>query len=418
MTTSCGVPPDHADSSYSALLTRAVEAESVKVVRFLIGRDDVEVNVESYEYNLNVPLGWKTPLLAAVSSGNAEMVRILLGHPRTDVNLRVHFRYTPIALAASNGNVSVFRLLIQDPRVDPNRFGSSGENPLLNGARSGEISIVRELLADPRVDVNVVSRDLESAIHTAARYGHPHILRLLVEDGRIDVNALSGCGCTPLELAIKGFRSGESADQAARECVRCILSHKSFDPSTKNRWNGTALQVAVSSTTPGISRILLAEGRFDAKAVNDAALNLPFSPSPVKGKCLQGFLRDPRLDVNFRNSGGETILHCAARSDSLGMMWILLEDGRFDFNAINNCLETPLHVAARREQGGLAWLLFMKRGGGGVDVALKNCNGDTALDVAVKGGFQETTLVLRGHEPVHKDGIVQRVNEEICFEPM
>ncbi|KAG0640155.1 ankyrin repeat-containing domain protein [Tuber brumale] len=321
--------------------------------------------------------------------------------------------YNPLGLAASKGNPTVVRLLMQDPRVDVNMFDVSGGNPLLNGARSGELFVVRQLLADARVDVHVVDRDQESAIHIAARHRHPHTLRLLVEDGRIDVNALSGCGSTALELAIKCFWSGELRDGAVwEECVRCILSHKSFDPSTPNRWGATVLHVAVSFTTPGITRILLAEGRFDADTVNDAALNLPFSASPVKCNCLQELLRDSRLDVNYRNSDGETILHCAVRSRSVGILWVFLEDGRFDVNAVDDNMATPLHVAAGRVNDDVAWLLLTKSSGGGVDVGLKDCNGDTPLDVAVKGEFQETALVLQGQGPADKDEIMRHVNLE------
>ena len=70
----------------------------------LFERDELELNQSDFE-------NW-TALMFAAQHGNAEIVNVLLKHPRTDVNAQNKKGFTALMLASQNGHRDVITYLI------------------------------------------------------------------------------------------------------------------------------------------------------------------------------------------------------------------------------------------------------------------------------------------------------------------
>jgi len=98
---------------------------------------------------LEVGLGW-TLLHEAVYHEQPEIVKILLAHPKINVNAQAHEGITPLCIACRRGNATVVDLLISDPRTDatityysdvfplwmPNRFSKTHVQLLIASGKS------------------------------------------------------------------------------------------------------------------------------------------------------------------------------------------------------------------------------------------------------------------------------------------
>ncbi len=96
----------------------------------------------------------------------------------------------------------------------------------------------------------------------------------------------------------------------------------------------------------------------------------------------------PPVNVNARNSDGESALTFALKNEQLEMIQILVEKGKADVNMQNKDGNTELMMAARRGQTKMVRLLVE---GLGANVHLRNKEGMTALMVAEK--YERTEIV-------------------------
>ena len=88
------------------------------------------------------------------------------------------------------------------------------------------------------------------------------------------------------------------------------------------------------------------------------------------------------LDLNLRNNLGETVLHIAAKRDSIELCQKIVAK-EIDPNIQNNDGETPLHIAANSENGNIA-VLLLNLGQCYGNVNLQDNFGETATHIAAK----------------------------------
>jgi ankyrin repeat protein len=87
-------------------LSRAVASGHDTVVKLLLARDDIYVNIES---------AWgETPLSMAVAEGHDTVVKLLLARDDINVNVKDRWNETPLSAGSERGYDTIFQLSIRD----------------------------------------------------------------------------------------------------------------------------------------------------------------------------------------------------------------------------------------------------------------------------------------------------------------
>ncbi|KAL8635529.1 MAG: hypothetical protein Q9228_006988 [Teloschistes exilis] len=214
---------------------------------------------------------------------------------------------------------------------DPQVLDDLGRTPLMYAAYGENEAVIKMLLDTPAMDVNIADKKGCTPLYFSAMKGHESFVRLLLEQKNIDVNPVAFNGNTPLLAAC----------QFPRDTVVRLLTSVSH------------------------------------------------------------------LDVNCRGEGGVGALHRVCAYGEGAIVKILLERKDILVNiSINGVLDkkgggkcppkwyydcTPLMVAARYGNEDTVRLLLKR---GGVDMSCRNVDGDTALMLAYKRGYESTVNLL------------------------
>lgn len=198
-----------------------------------------------------------TPLMAAASSGDCEMVRFFLSK-RADVNAIVEGKFATTALQASlwGGHLDVFYLLLVHGAIRNAPISLHGSSELAYAARMGNIQVLRDLL-DHGAEVNSTPGSSGfTALQAAAGLDPPNVamVQLLLEWGA-DVNMPhAGYEPTALQLATAGghFHVARLLLEAGAD-VNAQNSRKDF-------YGETALEIAACFGRLDISYLLLKAG--------------------------------------------------------------------------------------------------------------------------------------------------------------
>jgi ankyrin repeat protein len=124
------------------------------------------------------------PLHAAASSGNLEVVRILIEYDPAYINARDEDGWTPLLWASGRHNFndgSVLRLLLEHG-ADLNAQNRVGRTPLHRASFNGAVEVVR-LLLEHGADVEAKNIVGGTALQEAADRGHGEVVELLREHG-------------------------------------------------------------------------------------------------------------------------------------------------------------------------------------------------------------------------------------------
>lgn len=177
-------------------LFKAAQNNSVGCLQLLLEDGNVLVN-----------LGPGTsPLLTAVSNGFVKCARLLLMHPRIDVNhQRQRDSATALYTAAYYGYDECLDLVLKHPSTDPNlEEGELGRTPLYISVLKGNHKSIELLVLDDRTDVNKGQKNNEDTpLIAAAWHGNMSTLKVLFGDLRINPNKPNIHGLTPLMAATR-----------------------------------------------------------------------------------------------------------------------------------------------------------------------------------------------------------------------
>ena len=144
-------------------------------------------------------------LMLAIREPSPKTARLLIGWPKTQVEVRNAADESPLMLAALAGDVELCRLLIARD-ADVNKTGWA---PLHYAATNGHLEVMR-LLLDEHAYIDAASPNGTTPLMMAAHYGSASAVKLLLEAGADptlkNIQALSA-----LDFANRGTRP-DSAD--------------------------------------------------------------------------------------------------------------------------------------------------------------------------------------------------------------
>ena len=292
------------------------------------------------------------PLVCAVSGGHGEAVKTLLLDARIDVT-----KGQPLLEAIARCRMAIVQIILADLRLQP-------DEAHLEAAFQNKSFNIAWLLLQRAKQPNMIFRNYDdgNVLHVAARYGKPNFARLLIGLRGIDLNLLDNKGQTPLSrafsagsLKVAATLLGEQrTDLKIRDISGCSWS---TDQSSMVSSKGTIVHFAMTlrdTFAQAALKLLLTIPRLDPN-VSDRAGRTPISfllepdcPEDRAYSALHILLDDPlgRVKVNDTASNGRTVMHLAAESGR-GLKELLARDD-IDLNIRDTLGQTPLHAATLR----------------------------------------------------------------------
>ena len=346
-------------------LMEAARSGSLAVVELLLARG-ADVNAAEHDRG-------QTALMWAVARRHSDVVRALVVH-KADLQARTRVRSLRVMLDQGP------RRTVKTSMQDAHPINAGGLTALLFAAQSGDAMSARILL-DAGANVNDTSADGRSALVLAAFAGHGDVARLLIDAGANTES--SDAGYTALHAAtLRGDLATVQALLANGANANARLSKGSPVRRFGSQWalptpftGATPLFVAAAYLEVGIMRALLAGGAHHSVGVETgttplhAVAGIPVekearpsdlarwhivdSDTPQVPRDEKEIIEATRLlldadaDVNQTNDAGETALHAAAMSGTIGLIRLLVDRGA-TLEATNKAGQTPLALTLPR----------------------------------------------------------------------
>jgi ankyrin repeat protein len=377
------------------LLSWAAEKGSTQVVEFLVSIDGVDPDAEDAQ--------GATPLWRAAERARADVVRVLLGTGRVDVNfakeaedeeweartvlsaadwaLRMVFEYGPNGRATAEDCDETVKLLLAHEEVEvefrpfPDQQTRAGNHRptnmaslLYHTAQVGPAEIVELLLRRGDVDCDAFTGGDRTLLSWAASSGQAGAVRALVKRGA-EIDSRDRTGRTPLSWA---------AGTGYSETVQCLLELGA--EVDLEDWDGaTPLWFAVQGGAEDAAKALRAHGaampNIEPSDVPSLLQDAVSSGNPT----IAALLLETGIDPNVRDKDGRTPLAIAAHEGQISIVELLLNKKDVDPDARNKQGSTPLHEAVSGSHVGAIKLLLADPR---VNINIKDYDGDDAVGKA------------------------------------
>lgn len=143
------------------------------VVRKWLDADKMDVNAKDEEHG-------GTALIWAAENGHEAVVELLLGANNIEVNVQTYNGWTALMWAAVNGHAAVVKLLLKVDNINVNvKEKKYGSTALMWAAENGHIAVVQLLLGVGNINVNAKHNGGWTAQMWAAANGHETVVKLL-----------------------------------------------------------------------------------------------------------------------------------------------------------------------------------------------------------------------------------------------
>ena len=293
--------------------------------------------------------------------------------------------------------------MISQRHADPQCTDETGNTPLHLACENGHMDIVEFLVIEKRYNVNCKRNDGCTPIHVACQKGQNHVVKFLTST-RVTLHSNIGelLGSTahePCDINIKDNNGNTPMHIACIEgnaqLYTLLLSTGQCKLNIKNVEGNTPLHIACAKNHQHILELAISNSERDFNIQNENGNYLLHTAiSNELDEVFNMLLAAPtiHLNLNLRNELGDTVLHIAAKRNSIELCQKIIAKG-VDPNIQNSDGETPLHIAASSEGGNIAELL-LNSGQCNVNLNLQNDSGDTALHIATRNHHTKITELL------------------------
>ncbi|XP_037029495.1 ankyrin-1-like [Bradysia coprophila] len=358
------------------------QQNNTEILRILL-RKGVTVNAVARDHT--------TPLVYAATTGNPDMVQLLLDSGAgVNVNLRDSTGDTPIMYAAygsGEDRLKVFQLLLKK-NADVNNVNNLGETTLFFLARfGGDDPKLAEFLILGGARINDANKVGETPLHYAARSGYVQIGESFIKNNA-NINAKTLESQTPLHYAVK-FGQFEFAE---------LLINNGANTNVADENHYTPLHYAVNAELghPKILELLTNGVDInDAKKDGKSLLHL----SIEKGGDMDTFkwLLEKGASVKATDRDGRSILHAAANYGRTDIVeWLIQNHHPIDeiINKPDNYGNTPLHYAIRGSHYELTKILLINRS----EVNAMNNDFEFPMHLAALSGNENVVKLLNKYD--------------------
>eukprot|EP00906_Rhabdomonas_costata_P030256 RCo042748 len=245
---------------------------------------------------------------------------------------------------------------------------------MLAACKRGDIDTLRarrsEFLLNPSNFAKCIDDEGDTLLHKAVRRDLT-VMRFCVESLEADLNIKNNLGKTALHVAVKENLPG---------CVEYLLERRAR-ADEYNNVGSTPLHTAASCGSVDCLNLLLQKGRVDVNA-KDSNGNTALHRCAFDGVVrVAAAIVAAGGSVNATNNELQSVLHFATKMNRLDMMKFLVEN-KADVNAVDNKGLTPIHHAASRcLSGAIQYLVSV---GSNINAVAENFDSNTPLHVAAQ----------------------------------
>lgn len=341
---------------YTALLNAEVNGHT-RVVELLVNHPDTDINFQDDE-------GY-TALSSAARNGRKEIVQLLLNRSDVDVNVKDNNGDTALIHAVREGHTKIVKMLLKHPKIDVNMSNKRGAIALMYAVNQGRKEIVEILLNYPKTDVNIKDEDNVSALMYAFSNLYA-IINLFSEHPEVGVHT-QDVNLQIIKLLLKHPEINVNTDgygallcavcQNRAEVVELLLNHPRLNADV-NMLNAALPYASINGYT-GIVKLLLNQSGIDINGNNVDSYAVILSVVGGYEDIFRLFL-EKGVDVNKKYAEKFTALMYAVEAGNARMVNFLLNQPCIDINARNTEGETALDIANRKGRRSIIRLIQSK----------------------------------------------------------
>jgi ankyrin repeat protein len=201
--------------------------------------------------------------------------------------------------------------------VTAQQVPDNGEAPIHIAAKTGDIALLNQLIAQG-VNPNLPDRYGVTPLHIATAKGHKDFIDALLLQPGIEVNTQNHSQLTALHIAIAN---------KYQEIANALLAHPRIDVNSRDYDGDTALILAKAYGCAEVANILLACPETEFNDSDDYGKVLILAIKRGFHDLTQELLARPGINVNVKNSHGDTALSCAAERARKDVVIALLANG-------------------------------------------------------------------------------------------
>lgn len=170
------------------IFTYAVGINKLEVVRWALKNDKIDVNYPGCWSN-------KYPIMHAIWNKRVELIKLLLSHPRIELNRLVcegdESKYSILMIAIRNSTLEILQLLISHPKINVNFSNYDRFTPLMMASKEDYPKAVKLLLSHPKINVNIADHNGNTALIFASKYHNSEVVRELLSHPMIDISIMN-----------------------------------------------------------------------------------------------------------------------------------------------------------------------------------------------------------------------------------
>ena len=320
----------------------------------------VELFLQCIKHEINAAdhIG-ETILFKSSMENDADLVRVLLGHPFIDVNKGTEDGTTALHIASIRTNTQVIQMLLSHPKLDPNQVNNNYTTALMEASHGGNREVVELLLRHPTIDVNKVNLYGKSALFFACERRRHQIVRILLrcpttntdlhdEDNMIaaayagnyteiikefeDRARLIGSGHTCCSEDMKrGLQI--SAKNGHLAMTRVLMNCNGMDLNNGYGSDRPPLYIASRENNFDIVETLLLDSKIDLNRIVNGETALLAATEEGHAEAVRILLLHPDIDTNIGKRGNAgSALFIASEIGHSGIVQDLLLQPQIDVN--------------------------------------------------------------------------------------
>jgi ankyrin repeat protein len=302
------------------LLFRAIIFENLDIVKYLLSRDDMDINYKLS--NGRSPLHTSIEKSGSISSENLLIIKFLLTRNDLDVNSKDLNGNTPLHYAIFQERLDIVELLLDRDDININSTSNEGSTALVHAVdRHGQRYSNREFFLD--------------------------IIKLLLSRDDIDVNIGRGY--------YRGNALVEAITNEDLVVIELLIKRKDLIIEDDGDFQGSIFKQAIRTGNLDMLKILLTrdDANINIKDKNGTTL-LQFAIAIHREKLdiIKFLLSKNDLLINTKDNFGRTPLHQAVEIKNLDILKLLFKRNDLDVNIKNNRGMTILEIANKYEDKG------------------------------------------------------------------